>query len=60
MTLTEARAKAQIIANREGYAISLCKLNPYQPDRIVMREHEARDTGCWWFVEVIRPEGGEQ
>jgi hypothetical protein len=56
MTLEEARRKARIIVDREGYAISLCKLNPYSPNQVVMRQHDPRDVGRWWFVEVIRPE----
>jgi hypothetical protein len=57
MTLDDARVKARKIANARGMAISLCKLNRYQPNQVVMREHDPRDDeGRWFFIEVIKPE----
>ena len=57
MALDQARKIAQRNANDRGKAITICKLNPYGGDSVVLREHEERDCARWWFIEVIRPEG---
>jgi hypothetical protein len=52
MTLEQARELAAKRAS-EGQAISICKLNPYQPNNVVLRQWDERDEGRWYFVEKV-------
>ncbi len=52
MTLEQARKIARRDADRDGKAISICKLNPYASS-VVLRQWEPRDEGRWYFVEKV-------
>ncbi len=53
MTLEKARELAAKRSAENGYAITIAKLNTYQPNNVVLRQWQASDEGKWFFIEQV-------